>query len=61
MDWQTIDTAPKDRDFLAWNGYMIEIVWWDDWEDQWSSEGGLDPGKPFSHWIDLPEPPLDDA
>ena len=61
MDWQIADTAPKDRDFLAWNGYMIEIAWWDDWENQWTSEGGFDPESPFSHWIDLPEPPLDDA
>jgi|APCry1669188970_1035186.scaffolds.fasta_scaffold111497_3 hypothetical protein len=61
MDWNPPETAPKDRDILVWNGYMVEIAWWDDWDDEWTSEGGLDGGNPFLCWMDLPEPPFDDA
>ena len=65
MEWQPIETAPKDRPILlaAWvaNGpyYVLEVGWWEEqdlWEDTrgyWStpSDGTA------THWMPLPKPP----
>lgn len=59
MNWQPIETAPKDdTEFLGWNGASIEKTWrgWHDGEkpvyvyaDYWS-------WLP-THWMPLPSPP----
>lgn len=66
MDWQTIDTAPKDgTEILLYydqEGFMGCVQgWWfsspkeinDGWEFEWGFIG--DPGP--THWMPLPEPP----
>lgn len=74
MQWQTIDSAPKDgATILGWSEYMDEpctVRWrnnewessWDGWEVvEYMSDFGTeyrDPG-PVTHWMPLPEPPKD--
>jgi hypothetical protein len=28
-EWQPIETAPKDKSILAWDGELVLLVWWD--------------------------------
>lgn len=61
MEWQPIETAPKDGSVvLGWcvyqygsDGKAMFISWWDDarWVDDYITE--VNP----IHWIPLPEPP----
>lgn len=63
MEWQPIETAPKDgTKILSFEDDEFAVVWWqlDRWgkEGQWSvtaSRGGwyLSP----THWMPLPNPP----
>lgn len=69
MEWQLIDTAPKDRPILLaiWDSggpyYVREVGWWEEFslDDDvgfWSApcaapELGMFP----THWMELPDPP----
>ena len=71
MEWQPIETAPKDgtkilaynyyRKYAEWTGkdeydYWIEIAYWD--KDGWWINAFAPPGdKYFTHWMPLPTPP----
>lgn len=64
MNWQPIETAPKDgtRMLGAWNGY-VNICYFDDtfaadsgWYTDLSVEWGDTVGAPL-YWMPLPEPP----
>ena len=66
MNWQTIETAPKDgTPILGWDGTQITSIFWDDpsyglnglWRvscpGEWADDDSFFP----SHWMPLPEPP----
>ena len=58
MDWQPIETAPKDGyAILAWvSGWRrAHIVYWDG--EEWVGVTGLSKLKVPTHWMPLPEPP----
>jgi hypothetical protein len=71
MDWQPIETAPKDRtDVLLTDGYNVAVAYWDEasWPNasensKWSiSDWHNDPiylrgGYAAKFWMPLPEPP----
>jgi hypothetical protein len=60
MEWQPIDTAPKDGELILLfspkgRGYLIDIGhWW--FRDKWERELGGAKLNP-THWIPLPKPP----
>lgn len=68
-DWQPIETAPKDRRLLLWDGHDMLIGFWGvspspycfaGWTTGWETASGYDVGyAPISptHWQPLPEPP----
>ena len=64
MEWQPIDTAPRDGTniLLFVCGSVIEGWWceqWNDWEVVCLSShvcGSIDDGTP-THWMPLPDPP----
>lgn len=67
-DWQPIETAPDEGQFLIWNGEQISIASKGEWEG-WSffthevkAEGNFNATstvtiRPPTHWRPLPEPP----
>jgi hypothetical protein len=70
--WQPIETAPRDRYILLcdnlvprWDGNMEVGKWFGDDEKYacfWSAgglNGGLELGRSFSHWRELPDDPND--
>jgi hypothetical protein len=55
MNWQPIETAPKDgTDVLLWCGWAITGLYHD---GQWRTEDKRAPIYMATHWIPLPEPP----
>ena len=60
MEWQPIETAPKDRMILGfWNqdGFpTYELIMWDRREEAWWDVGLFAPFE-ATHWMPLPEPP----
>ncbi len=71
QEWQPIETAPKDGGtIMAWGRYNSEPVpvrwgrkgWeaiWDGWQECQSDFGTeYRIPDPLSHWMPLPEPPL---
>ena len=61
MNWQPIETAPKNAPVLAhstnWVGAPM-IVEWDETFSQWFEYGTGDGIRPQpTHWMELPEPP----
>lgn len=64
MQWQPIETAPKDGDeILAWNPYGAVVASWQKWPNTaggyWSTGCGCenDRAVKVTHWMPLPEPP----
>lgn len=62
MDWQPIETAPKDgTKILVWNGYRRCLSYCD--EFGWHRQNfigeplGAKDYEPETHWIPLPDPP----
>lgn len=60
MDWQPIETAPKDGTVILIGAHLgIDIGLWADWLNGWIDEaqsGYHDPNWP-THWMPLPNPP----
>lgn len=70
MNWQPIETAPKDgRNILVSDGRLVSIGGWltdidhgAEWEGQigmagwWAFDLGPNNDRP-THWMPLPEPP----
>ena len=65
MEWQPIETAPKDgTKILAWFADGdYSIIYWGAYDDSWvqslpglGSDSGYSPDT-FSHWMPLPLPP----
>jgi len=68
MEWQPIETAPKDGDdiLVLWSdpGAGCLVVSWEDKPRQpgwnWATLDGLSyHADAFSHWMPLPDPPTD--
>lgn len=70
MDWQPIETAPKDgRTILVFDdGEVVTVKWrYDDrWGGAWGSEDYIQDGSIYddaliahspTHWMPLPDPP----
>lgn len=51
--WQPIDTAPKDRPILAYEGGFFDVVDWSDLGEWRSHYETVEP----THWMELPSPP----
>lgn len=64
MNWQPIETAPKDgRRVLTYRADFAEsmvVAWWSDELDEWRAVLGWQLPDP-THWMPLPPPPLDKA
>lgn len=59
LDWQPIETAPKDGTMiLAGRNQAIDLVrWGEEWNGMnWLDAGGHVIGRP-THWMPLPAPP----
>lgn len=64
MEWQPIETAPKDRTILVTEstGMRIDQVRWGNWVNS-STHNWIDndlnghPNAAITHWMPLPEPP----
>jgi hypothetical protein len=72
MNWQPIETAPKDADFILLYGkvrraapelslpFPVQIVgYWDEIDEDWCciTSGINGPYVTATHWMPLPEPP----
>lgn len=71
MNWQPIETAPKDGrrvDLWSAQGFRYPNAAWDTVDHSVSAEspygwtdinhhGSIDECGPFTHWMPLPEPP----
>lgn len=57
MEWQPIETAPKDdAEILGWDGTLHYIVSYDEDWGSFLAFGEFEiPG--ITHWMPLPEPP----
>lgn len=57
MDWQLIETAPKDQMVLGWNDGMMRLVLWEGGE--WVQVGATIEAGWFipTHWMPLPPAP----
>lgn len=70
MDWQPIETAPKDgTGFLGWWPHWTAFpvrIWWQN--NQWymaedhpaTWHDGMPRGHGPTHWMPLPEPPKEE-
>lgn len=71
MNWQPIETVPKDREIIVCGRYAPPcIVSWNKaerdfcatFQDEWvrNDEGDYHFSGPLSHWMELPTPPEKD-
>lgn len=64
MEWQPIETAPRDgTPILAWNGGVFVVYWESDPGSWWVYDPPCDERavwnvKQPTHWMPLPPPPL---
>lgn len=57
MDWQPIETAPKDDHIIGyWECYKRPCVMWGNHADQ-AFESWADRKETPSHWMPIPSPP----
>lgn len=55
--WKHINTAPKDREILVWDGYQRQVAKWNEEEREWLCLAiMIDP----THWRGCPPPPVQD-
>ena len=71
MNWQPIETAPKDgTEILAWRFYPVAIRWTGDENFPWEAvqlgsslpfmrNGFTENDTSLTHWMPLPEPPTE--
>lgn len=69
MEWQGIESAPKDGTvILGWRFYPVAIMWTGDHEWAWeavqldgysklASNAFIEGDIALTHWMPLPEPP----
>lgn len=61
MEWQPIETAPKDgREILVCSRYQCAVAFWDDEEEAWLTDYRRKGNSAYveaRHWMPLPEPP----
>jgi hypothetical protein len=71
-DWQTIDSAPKDRGILLYGtqaypmpelnlkGPLVFSGYWDSIDEAWCASGSTWAGPFFdcTHWMEQPKPPV---
>jgi hypothetical protein len=57
MEWQSIETAPRDELLLGAEGDMIRLVMWEN--TSWVQVGATIEKGWFepTHWMPLPDPP----
>ena len=63
MDWQSIDTAPKDRVIVVWDDWnqRPKVCFWFSGPDEWLDlTGGYYNCEP-THWIDVGKPFSEDG
>lgn len=63
MEWQPIETAPKDGTvILAYvsGGHHALVAWNDDWEDWLHLPWHESMPAVITHWMPLPAPPQED-
>jgi len=66
MNWQPIETAPKDGTFVLLSGHELP-VWQGSWVGRvgrypingWTRFNSVDIDWSPTHWMPLPEPPKD--
>jgi hypothetical protein len=58
--WQPIETAPRDRPFLVWNGEWVQLTYWtnaytgdDGYQDGWFEDVSGDVPRVFWHYEGL--------
>jgi len=68
MDWQPIETAPKDGRtviLVDWeqvcmlsDGPLLGACYWHSGLNEWVGAGGSADVDPATHWMPLPAPPV---
>lgn len=53
--WKHINTAPKDREILVWDGASRYIAEWSEYQGYWRVAGVLQCNP--THWKGCPQPP----
>ena len=56
LQWQPIETAPKDRYLLVYGTGIIGIACWSKRDQRWHAVG-VDVVMTPTHWMPLPTPP----
>jgi hypothetical protein len=58
MEWQPIETAPKDRSILVYGCDSYCVVWWYASRKSWTDGDYIwANGEQWTHWMQLPDPP----
>lgn len=66
MEWQPIETAPKDDEatkLLITNGFLTAVCWYSEYLYEWcitkdDNDYGTESISGATHWMPLPKPPL---
>jgi hypothetical protein len=56
MEWQPIETAPKDGSVIIVNNYGIDVGYWSAAYNGWLTGGSRTVASP-THWLPVPELP----
>jgi len=59
MEWQPIETAPKDENILGHEDGAVTVLYWDELQAGWRYpyKGGSRTKWFPTHWMPLPPPP----